>query len=170
MLGSSHSHLCCLWLDWDLYYSLPTKSILALDKVDWVRAEQLSGRDGTIYGLIRSRGATDPQEGFVFIWDFPVVAVHSQIKLLLMGFNGCLWFYPELHGNSLGFMSENYITQTCLIGLWYQSLQLAPCCRRGWVLLHTCTRYIYDRHKRHVVHRCLCAMHLLNRRRCAYSF
>lgn len=38
------------------------------------------------------------------------------------------------------------------------------------VLLNTHTRYIYDGHKRHVVHGRLCAMHPLNRRRCACSF
>lgn len=33
-------------------------------------------------GLISSWGATDPQAGFVFIWDIPLVAAHAEMKLL----------------------------------------------------------------------------------------
>lgn len=32
-------------------------------------------------GLIRSRGATDPQAGFVFIRDIPLVTVHAEMTL-----------------------------------------------------------------------------------------
>lgn len=72
---------------------------------------------GQFVGLIRSRGATDPQEGFVFNWDIPVVVAHSQLKIILMGVKLSVllllfsYFYSELIGNKQ-FRSENYITQT----------------------------------------------------------
>lgn len=32
-------------------------------------------------GLIRSWGATDPQAGFVFIWDIPLGTPHAEMEL-----------------------------------------------------------------------------------------
>lgn len=75
-------HLRCLLSGRDSYYSLFTKAILALGTKIQSGMSGCAEEMRKCKGLIRSCGATDPQAGFVFIWDIPLVTVHAETTLL----------------------------------------------------------------------------------------